>query len=81
MNSLSSAKSALPLEYYALPFCKPEVIIPSAENLGEVLRGDRIYNSLYQVCDGGFSRFILLRTSPTRFCLTITVSKTADANA
>ena len=35
VNSLSSAKSALPLEYYALPFCRPEKIIPSAENLGE----------------------------------------------
>lgn len=50
VNSLSSAKSALPLEYYALPYCQPETIIPSAENLGEVLRGDRIYNSLYQAC-------------------------------
>jgi hypothetical protein len=43
-----SAKSALPIEYYSLPFCRPAKIVSSAENLGEVLRGDRIYNSLYQ---------------------------------
>ena len=48
MNSLVSAKSALPIEYYSLPFCRPAKIVSSAENLGEVLRGDRIYNSLYQ---------------------------------
>ena len=28
---------------------RPAKIVSSAENLGEVLRGDRIYNSLYQV--------------------------------
>ncbi len=49
VNSLVSAKSALPIEYYSLPFCRPAKIVSSAENLGEVLRGDRIYNSLYQV--------------------------------
>jgi transmembrane 9 superfamily protein 2/4 len=48
VNSLVSAKSALPIEYYSLPFCRPAKIVSSAENLGEVLRGDRIYNSLYQ---------------------------------
>ena len=50
VNSLTSMKSHLPRDYYDhLPFCKPDVILSSAENLGEVLRGDRIYNSKYQI--------------------------------
>jgi transmembrane 9 superfamily protein 2/4 len=49
VNKISSTKTALPFEYYSLPFCRPDPIINSAENLGEVLRGDRILNSLYQV--------------------------------
>ena len=49
VNKLSSVKTQLPYEYYHLPFCKPEKIINSAENLGEVLRGDRIENSMYQI--------------------------------
>ena len=50
VNSLTSMKSHLPRDYYTdLPFCKPNVIMSSAENLGEVLRGDRIYNSKYQI--------------------------------
>lgn len=39
----------LPYEFYSLPYCRPEKIQHSAENLGEVLRGDRIENSLYQI--------------------------------
>jgi hypothetical protein len=49
VNKLSSTKAQLPFEYYSLPYCRPPQIISSAENLGEVLRGDRIENSLYQV--------------------------------
>eukprot|EP00238_Polyblepharides_amylifera_P001201 CAMPEP_0196571056 /NCGR_PEP_ID=MMETSP1081-20130531/1228_1 /TAXON_ID=36882 /ORGANISM="Pyramimonas amylifera, Strain CCMP720" /LENGTH=636 /DNA_ID=CAMNT_0041887817 /DNA_START=68 /DNA_END=1978 /DNA_ORIENTATION=+ len=49
VNKISSTKTALPFEYYALPFCRPSPVINSAENLGEVLRGDRILNSLYQI--------------------------------
>lgn len=37
------------MEYYKLPYCQPDHIVSSAENLGEVLRGDRIFNSLYQI--------------------------------
>jgi transmembrane 9 superfamily protein 2/4 len=44
VNKLSSVKN-LPFEYYTLPYCKPDEIINSAENLGEVLRGDRIENT------------------------------------
>ncbi|KAG9455871.1 hypothetical protein H6P81_000379 [Aristolochia fimbriata] len=47
VNKLTSIKTQLPYSYYSLPFCRPDVIIDSAENLGEVLRGDRIENSPY----------------------------------
>uniref|UniRef100_A0A673GC22 Transmembrane 9 superfamily member n=1 Tax=Sinocyclocheilus rhinocerous TaxID=307959 RepID=A0A673GC22_9TELE len=46
---LTSSRTQLPYEYYSLPFCKPDNIFYKAENLGEVLRGDRIVNSLYTV--------------------------------
>lgn len=49
VNKLSSTRTQLPYEYYSLPFCQPDKIINVAENLGEVLRGDRIENSPYQV--------------------------------
>ncbi|CAK9183323.1 unnamed protein product [Ilex paraguariensis] len=47
VNKLTSTKTQLPYSYYSLPYCKPEKILDSAENLGEVLRGDRIENSPY----------------------------------
>ena len=50
VNKLTSIKTQLPYSYYSLPFCKPDTIVDSAENLGEVLRGDRIENSPYTVC-------------------------------
>lgn len=50
VNKIMSVKN-LPYDYYSLPYCRPEKIISSAENLGEVLRGDRILNSPYTVCD------------------------------
>eukprot|EP01026_Neomeris_dumetosa_P045958 TRINITY_DN3905_c0_g2_i1.p1 TRINITY_DN3905_c0_g2~~TRINITY_DN3905_c0_g2_i1.p1 ORF type:complete len:637 (-),score=54.75 TRINITY_DN3905_c0_g2_i1:411-2321(-) len=49
VNKLSSTRTQLPYEYYSLPYCRPENISSTAENLGEVLRGDRIENSAYQV--------------------------------
>lgn len=49
VNKLASTKTQLPYSYYTLPFCKPKTIVDSAENLGEVLRGDRIENSPYEV--------------------------------
>jgi len=48
VNKLTSIKTQLPYEYYSMPYCRPEKIMPSAENLGEVLRGDRIENSPYE---------------------------------
>ncbi|MFS7974458.1 putative nonaspanin (TM9SF) [Helianthus anomalus] len=47
VNKLSSTKTQLPYDYYYLNYCKPKHIQNSAENLGEVLRGDRIENSVY----------------------------------
>lgn len=49
VNKLTSIKTQLPYSFYSLPYCKPEKIMDSAENLGEVLRGDRIENSPYVV--------------------------------
>uniref|UniRef100_A0A7N0V032 Transmembrane 9 superfamily member n=1 Tax=Kalanchoe fedtschenkoi TaxID=63787 RepID=A0A7N0V032_KALFE len=47
VNKLSSTKTQLPYDYYYLQYCRPDKIVNSAENLGEVLRGDRIENSVY----------------------------------
>ncbi|KAF9662744.1 hypothetical protein SADUNF_Sadunf18G0086100 [Salix dunnii] len=47
VNKLTSTKTQLPYSYYSLPYCPPDHIVDSAENLGEVLRGDRIENSPY----------------------------------
>jgi len=49
VNKLTSIKTQLPYEYYTLPFCQPDVVENVAENLGEVLRGDRIMNSKYEL--------------------------------
>ncbi|XP_051131650.1 transmembrane 9 superfamily member 11-like [Andrographis paniculata] len=49
VNSLTSIDTELPYSYYSLPFCRPmEGIKDSAENLGELLMGDRIENSPYR---------------------------------
>lgn len=49
VNKLSSTKTQLPYDYYFLKYCKPSNIRNSAENLGKVLPGDRIENSIYTV--------------------------------
>lgn len=46
---LTSSRTQLPYEYYSLPFCQPDKITYKAENLGEVLRGDRIVNTPFNV--------------------------------
>lgn len=48
VNKLTSTKTQLPYSYYSLPYCRPKTIVDSAENLGEVLRGDRIENSPHE---------------------------------
>ncbi|XP_067096178.1 transmembrane 9 superfamily member 4 [Osmerus mordax] len=63
---LTSSRTQLPYEYYSLPFCQPAKVVYKAENLGEVLRGDRIVNTPYSVlmnqdrkCEQVCSRFTL----------------------
>ena len=50
-NSLKSVKTQLPYDYYSLPFCIPEAskLVDSKENLGEILTGSRISNTLYDI--------------------------------
>lgn len=49
VNSLTSIDTEIPYSYYSLPLCKPlEGVKDSAENLGELLMGDRIENSPYR---------------------------------
>lgn len=52
VNKLTSVHTQLPYKYYSLPFCQPPTIIDKVENLGEILRGDRIENSMYQISSG-----------------------------
>eukprot|EP00929_Paragymnodinium_shiwhaense_P040893 TRINITY_DN21278_c0_g1_i1.p1 TRINITY_DN21278_c0_g1~~TRINITY_DN21278_c0_g1_i1.p1 ORF type:complete len:622 (-),score=101.65 TRINITY_DN21278_c0_g1_i1:157-2022(-) len=49
VNSLTSVKTQLPYGYYRLPYCKPLKVQQRAENLGEILTGDEIENSPYEV--------------------------------
>merc|ERR1719445_2907377 len=49
VNKLDSTKTQIPYDYYDLPFCQPENIKRDAENLGEVITGERIENSAYQI--------------------------------
>jgi transmembrane 9 superfamily protein 2/4 len=49
VNKLTSAKAQLPYGYYTLPYCKPEQIQKKIENLGELLAGDDIENSPYEI--------------------------------
>lgn len=48
---MTSIHTQLPYEYYSLPFCLPKngTFDYKSENLGEVLRGDRIVNTPYEV--------------------------------
>ncbi|TVU08340.1 hypothetical protein EJB05_41742 [Eragrostis curvula] len=48
VGQLSSTKTQLPYSYYSLPFCRPHTVTNSANNLGEILRGERVENSLYE---------------------------------
>jgi hypothetical protein len=50
---LSRVPVALPLcRYYDLPFCTPRVLKKESENLGEILAGDRIESSDYELLFG-----------------------------
>eukprot|EP00911_Craspedida_sp_UC1_P002711 UC1_evm1s1990 len=45
----SVRRPKLPFPYYHLPFCRPQKLAHTGENLGEVLRGDRITNTPYDL--------------------------------
>jgi len=50
VNRLTSSKTQLAFDYYDLPFCKPEGGIKNAaENLGEILTGNKIENTPYKL--------------------------------
>jgi hypothetical protein len=49
VNKMTSPRTQLPYSYYSLPFCRPTPIVDTRENLGEMLMGDRLENSLYNV--------------------------------
>ncbi|XP_031838537.1 transmembrane 9 superfamily protein member 4 [Nomia melanderi] len=48
---MTSTHTQLPYEYYSIPLCRPKngTLVYKSENLGEVLRGDRIVNTPYDV--------------------------------
>jgi transmembrane 9 superfamily protein 2/4 len=47
VNKITSTKTLVPYEYYYLPFCRPASIQEESENLGEIMSGDSIMDSLY----------------------------------
>mmetsp|Transcript_12536 Transcript_12536/g.36513 ORF Transcript_12536/g.36513 Transcript_12536/m.36513 type:complete len:623 (+) Transcript_12536:65-1933(+) len=49
VNKLTSVKTQLPYRYYVLPYCEPVQIHVAAENLGEILLGDSIESTLYDI--------------------------------
>ena len=44
---MTSVRTQIPYDYYSLPFCEPAKKHYVPENLGEILRGDRIVNTGY----------------------------------
>ena len=51
VDKLTSIHTQLPYDYYYLPFCRPEgkEYEQEIENIGEILAGDRIRGSKYEV--------------------------------
>lgn len=39
----------MPYDYYSLPYCKPSKLGLQKENLGQVVSGERVENSVYKV--------------------------------
>merc|ERR1719412_2485270 len=68
---MTSSHTQLPYEYYSLPFCPPKGGIRyKTENLGEILRGDRISTTAYDVeMNVGYDCRLLCGTnnSPSKF--------------
>eukprot|EP01133_Synstelium_polycarpum_P010724 gene10724-12477_t len=50
VNKITSVHTQIPYRYYSIPgVCKPKNIKNDKENLGEILLGDRIESSLYDI--------------------------------
>lgn len=49
VDKLDSAETQLPFDYYYLNFCKPDKVTKKTENLGQILQGDRVESSPYEV--------------------------------
>ena len=51
VNKLTSTNTQLPFKFYYLPFCSPpnKELHDAPENLGEVIRGDKIEDAVYEV--------------------------------
>ncbi|KAF0694990.1 Aste57867_14159 [Aphanomyces stellatus] len=47
VNKITSTKTLVPYEYYYLPFCAPSAPEEQQENLGEIMSGDAIMDSMY----------------------------------
>eukprot|EP00742_Colponemidia_sp_Colp-10_P000929 GILJ01001007.1.p1 GENE.GILJ01001007.1~~GILJ01001007.1.p1 ORF type:complete len:642 (+),score=115.94 GILJ01001007.1:20-1945(+) len=52
VNKLTSVKTQFPYEYYKAPYCRPDHVVEEQENLAQVLVGDRLESSDYQVLMG-----------------------------
>lgn len=46
---LTSTRTQMPFSFFSLAQCMPQKLTPSAENIGEVLHGDRILNAPFEL--------------------------------
>jgi transmembrane 9 superfamily protein 2/4 len=49
VNKLDSSETQLPFDYYYLNYCQPSNLKTRSENLGQVLSGDRMETSSYEI--------------------------------
>jgi len=49
VSKLTSTKTQMPYDYYSLPFCPPTRKQMEKENLGQLVSGERIENSVYKL--------------------------------
>lgn len=68
VDELTSAKTQVPLKFYQLPYCQPPVIVNQVEEIGEILKGNFLQNSLFE--------FSMLQDTP---CQTLCI-KTLSAD-
>ena len=49
VNKIISTSVFTSYDYYSLPFCKPQTIDEEQENIGQIMSGDIIQGSLYNI--------------------------------